>query len=232
MKNYNLFLKDYEILKPLTNDELNAWFKKMQNGDSDALRIIVEHNIRLVLYIVRKNFKAPIYDQEELVEIGNIGLMKAINTFDISKNIRFSSYACICIKNEIGQFLRHEEKKVNTESLEKTIIYNKDGSELKLLDIIADNCDIASDYIRNDCLRIIREFVYKLPKREGEIIKMRFGFYGKVYNQQEIAEKFSLTQPTISRTIVKVINIIRNILTAYGIIEKNCDCKSKTNNKY
>lgn len=232
MKNNNLFLKDYEVLKPLTNDELNALFKKMQNGDDDALRIIVEHNIRLVLYIVRKNFKAPIYDQEELVAIGNIGLMKAINTFDISKNIRFSSYACVCIKNEIWQFLEHEKKKVNTESLEKVIMCDKDGNELKLLDIIADNCDIASDYIRNDCLRIIREFVYKLPKREGEVIKMSFGFYGKIYNQQEIAEKLSLSQSTISRTIVKVINMIDNILTAYGIIEKNSDCKIKTNNKY
>ena len=107
--------------KPLTSEEEAMYIKKCQTGDMNARNILIEHNIRLILYIVSKKFWNNEYDKEELVSIGSIGLIKAANTFDIGKKTRFSTYASRCIINEILMYLKNEKKYPQTESLNESV---------------------------------------------------------------------------------------------------------------
>lgn len=217
MNTNELFIDGYKLPKPLITDELITLFSQTKNGSKEARDKLIIHNIRLVLYEVKHKFKNVNYDKKDLVSIGNLGLVKAIETYDISKEIKFTTYAVTCIDNEILMFLRKLKKDDNVYSLNK-VFHNKDGDEFKLEDYISDDRDFTEEIEIAENYKIIREIVKVLPDRDREIILLYFGFYNnRIYTQSEIADKMGLSY--VSRLIIKIINRISETLESKGIIE-------------
>ena len=192
MKTDELFLVGHKLPTPLSKQEVYELLGKIKQGDKRAKEKLAEYNIRLVLYEVTGRFKFVEYEKNELVSIGNLGLMKAINTFDTTKKVEFATYATRCIDNEILMFLRQLKKDQKVDSLNRTINYDNEGNELYLEDTISDETDIFEKYTDNETYQIIRQIVKDLPDREREIIMLYFGFYNdKIYTQKEIADMMS-----------------------------------------
>lgn len=193
------FLDAHNLPQPLSKEEMYRLVNEFNEGSMEARDKLITHNIRLVIYEVANKFKSVDYDKKDLVSIGNIGLLKAINTYDLKKGIEFATYATKCIDNEILMFLRKLKKDKNVDSLDRVIFQDKDGSELKLGDMVSDDNEQLETY------RILREIVKQLPERDKEIIMLYFGFYnGKKYTQKEIANKFNISQSYISRLTTKI----------------------------
>lgn len=220
MNTDELFIDGYKLPKPLSKQEVYELLKKIKQGDELAREKFVEHNIRLVLYEVTGRFKSVEYDKKDLVSIGNVGLMKAITTFDTSKKVEFATYATRCIDNEILMFLRKLKKDQNVDSLDRTINHDKDGNELKIEDIIIDETDIVEEYTDNETHQIIRQIVKDLPDRDREIIMLHFGFYNdKTHTQKEIADMMSISRSYVSRLITKIVKKLGQQLQQKGVIE-------------
>lgn len=218
-----------EIPKPLEKEVLYEYFEKKNNGDKNARNEIIKHNIRIVIHEVIKRFSNTSYDLQELVSVGLVGLLKSVDTFDLSKGIEFSTYSTKCITNEILAFLRKSKKNINDISLEQPF-KDKLGNDSKLEDMLIDiNSNFMLDYENNESYKIIREIVSKLPAREKYIIINYFGFIdNKTMTQREIADKLGLLQPMISKIIKKTLNDIRFELENIEIIEKLSNKESKT----
>ena len=168
------------------------------------------------MHQVNNNFKSAKYDKNDLISFGIIGLMKAIDTYDLTRNIEFSTYASKCINNEILMYLRRMEKHKNTCSLDdmRTFI---DGKEFKLEDAISSEINIEKDYIDKEKYLRIREIVNELPEKNKKIIMLYFGFYNnKRYTQLEIAQMLSTSQDNISRTITKILEKLRYLFEQEG----------------
>ena len=219
--NYDeLFIDGHKLPKPLSKKEVYELLERIKQGDNKALAKLVEHNIRLVLYQVEKRFKTVQYDKKELVSIGNIGLMKAVTTFDISRNMEFSTYAIRCIDNEILMFLRNLKKYASDASLDEAIYHNNDGDEIKIKDTLSDDMDFVEEYIDNETHLMIREIVNELPERDRKIIILYFGFYdNKRHNQNEIANMLSISQSYVARLIKRIVSQIGMQLEKKGLIE-------------
>lgn len=216
----DLFTGGNELPKPLPKDKLLELIDKVKQDDEEAKNKIIEHNIRLVIYEVTHRFKYVNYDKRDLVSLGNIGLMKAINTFDTSKNVEFTTYATRCIDNEILMFLRKIKKDQNVDSLEKPLTIDKNGNELKVEDTVYDDTDIVEDYEKNEIYKIIRKMVESLPERDRKIITLHFGFEeDKTYTQKEIADILFVSQSYISRLVKKIVREIGIQLEIEGLIE-------------
>ncbi len=211
-----------KLPKSLSKDELQILIKQVKDGSKEARDELITHNIRLVLYEINTKFKNVNYDKKDLVSIGNLGLVKAVDTYDLSKKFEFSTYAARCIDNEILMFLRKIKKdsRVNINSLNDIIFDDKDGSEIKLEDQISDDRDLVEECENAEIYKAIREIVKDLPGIDGEIIRLYFGFYNdKTYTQNEIANKFHLNQVRVSRIIAKNVKQIGEILDSKGLIE-------------
>lgn len=220
MNTDELFIDANQLPKPLSKSQTYELLDKVEQGDEEAKKIIAEHNIRLVLYEVTTRFKYVEYDKKDLVSIGNVGLMKAITTFDKSKKVEFSTYAIKCIDNEILLFLRKLKKDQKVDSLEKIITYDEEGKKVKIEDTISDETDIAEDYEKNIIYKIIREIVEELPDRDKEIIRLYFGFYNnEIHTQKEIADMMSISQSNISKSITKIVKKIGIQLKNLGVTE-------------
>lgn len=213
MKAEELFVNSNELPYGLSDEETRELLKKIKQGDIESRNILIEHNIRLILYIVSKKFWNNEYDKEELVSIGSIGLIKAANTFDIGKKTRFSTYAARCIINEILMYLKNEKKYPQTESLNESVYKNEDSKKLKLEDTINDNTNLEEDYIKKESYDIIMKLVDQLPPRDKEIILLRFGFYDKPHTQKEIGEIFNITPAGISDITIRVLKKIKKQYT-------------------
>ncbi len=236
MNTDELFIDANQLPKPLSKSQTYELLDKVKQGDEEAKKIIAEHNIRLVLYEVTTRFKYVEYDKKDLVSIGNIGLIKAITTFDKSRKVEFSAYTARCIDNEILMFLRKIKKDQNVDSLNKQIKHDKEGRELKIEDIISDTSNIIEDYEKKITYKSIQEIIKKLPNRDKEIIILRFGFYNnEVHTQEEIANMMSISRSYVSRLIAKIVKRIGQELKKNGIIElrsqKNTPIRSN-NNQY
>lgn len=236
MNTDELFIDANQLPKPLSKSQTYELLDKVKQGDEEAKKIIAEHNIRLVLYEVTTRFKYVEYDKKDLVSIGNIGLIKAITTFDKSRKVEFSAYTARCIDNEILMFLRKIKKDQNVDSLNKQIKHDKEGRELKIEDIISDTSNIIEDYEKNITYKSIQEIIKKLPNRDKEIIILRFGFYNnEVHTQEEIANMMSISRSYVARLIAKIVKRIGQELKKNGIIElrtqKNTPIRSN-NNQY
>ena len=236
MNTDELFIDANQLPKPLSKSQTYELLDKVEQGDEEAKKIIAEHNIRLVLYEVTTRFKYVEYDKKDLVSIGNIGLIKAITTFDKSRKVEFSAYTARCIDNEILMFLRKIKKDQNVDSLNKQIKHDKEGRELKIEDIISDTSNIIEDYEKNITYKSIQEIIKKLPNRDKEIIILRFGFYNnEVHTQEEIANMMSISRSYVARLIAKIVKRIGQELKKNGIIElrtqKNTPIRSN-NNQY
>lgn len=236
MNTDELFIDANQLPKPLSKSQTYELLDKVEQGDEEAKKIIAEHNIRLVLYEVTTRFKYVEYEKKDLVSIGNIGLIKAITTFDKSRKVEFSAYTARCIDNEILMFLRKIKKDQNVDSLNKQIKHDKEGRELKIEDIISDTSNIIEDYEKNITYKSIQEIIKKLPNRDKEIIILRFGFYNnEVHTQEEIANMMSISRSYVARLIAKIVKRIGQELKKNGIIElrtqKNTPIRSN-NNQY
>ncbi|WP_405342949.1 RNA polymerase sporulation sigma factor SigK [Ruminococcus sp.] len=197
--------------KPLKKAEEQQYLERAAKGDINARNILVEHNLRLVAHIIKKYYQ-NYGGQDDLVSIGTIGLIKAINTFDLNKNIKLSSYASRCIENEILMFFRNNRKSSQDISLNDTIDTDKDGNPLTLMDIMASDMDVAQDVDTKLHLEVLSAYIDEvLTPREKEVIIKRYGIGGeKVQTQRELAKKLNISRSYISRIEKKALEKLRS----------------------
>lgn len=196
--------------KPLKKAVEQHYLELAAKGDKDARNILIERNLRLVAHIIKKyNQSADI--QEDLVSIGTIGLIKAINTFDITKNIKLSSYASRCIENEILMYFRGNKKSSQDVSLNDTIDTDKDGNPLTLMDIMPSQLNVAEQVDTKLHLEKLGGYIESaLTPREKEIIIRRYGLDGKrPLTQREIAQTMDISRSYISRIEKKALEKLR-----------------------
>lgn len=195
---------------PLNENEELYWLKELKKGNQDAVEVLIEHNLRLVVYISKK-FENSNIDIEDLISVGSIGLIKAVKSFDIDKNIKLATYASRCIENEILMHLR-KNKKIKTEmSLDEPLNSDLDGNELLLSDILSTEFDVVFKSVENQVEKdLLWQVILKLPKREKEIMLMRFGLFGnEEKTQKEVADMMQISQSYISRIEKKILNKMR-----------------------
>ena len=205
----------------------------MKNGDMVARDKIINHNIRLVINEVIKKFPNSPYDVKELVSIGLIGLIKSVDTFDITKGLQFATYSTRCINNEILMFMRKGKKYINDTSLEQPLGTDKEEKELKVEDTLsASDSDFVLEYENNESYKVIRNVVNSLPERDKNVIIKHFGFKNNnPMTQREIADELGLSQSYVSRIIKKVLKDISMQLKVLGIIEVSFNPKNKNKEK-
>ena len=192
--------------EPLSKTEEEYYIKKYLQGDKEAKNKLIEHNLRLVAHIAKK-YSSNEQELEDLISIGSIGLIKAINSFSGEKNFKVSTYASRCIENEILMYLR-SSKKIKSEVSMNTIIgTDKDGNDMELLEILDVDTKDAIDTIYNKALvkQVIEYINEKLPKREKYIMELRYGLNGKSQKtQQQIADELGISRSYVSRIETKV----------------------------
>ncbi len=202
--------------EPLSREAEEAYIEKMQMGDSDAKDKLIEHNLRLVVFLAKKYENTGV-DLEDLVSIGTIGLIKGIQTFQSGKNIKLATYASRCIDNEILMHLR-KNKKIKTEvSIDASLSLDGEGNELHLEDVLGTDADIVTREIEeeND-KKVMLEEVMKLKPRDRDIIVLRYGLLGNdELTQKEVAEKLGISQSYISRIEKKVIKRLRTVVSNF-----------------
>ena len=196
--------------KPLTLDEEKELLEKYRAGDKSAKDILINHNLRLVAHIVKKYVGTS--EADDLISVGTIGLIKAINTYEYNKGTQLSTYAARCIENEILMLLRVNKKHKNILSLEESLGQDKDGNDIELADIIPSDEEDILTTVENNVItqKILAIIKNKLSKREAEIIKLRYGLGGnKSYTQREVAQMLNISRSYISRLETKAISIIQ-----------------------
>lgn len=192
---------------PLTTEEEEETLKKISEGHEELRQVLVERNLRLVVYIAKK-FENTGIGIEDLISIGTIGLMKAINTFNVNKNIKLATYASRCIENEILMYLRRSNKIKGEISIDEPLNQDGDGNELLLSDILGTEDDITSRRIEDEVDKaLLKISIEKLSKRERNIMELRFGFSnGEEKTQKEVADMLGISQSYISRLEKKIIS--------------------------
>ena len=190
MEQDKIFIDIDNLPKKLSSSEIQELFIKMKNGDIQAKEKLATHNIRIVLYEVIKKFRYTEYDPKELVSVGNVGLMKAINTFNTGKNIKLATYASRCIENEILMYLRRSNRIKGEISIDEPLNQDGDGNELLLSDILGTEPDITSRAIEDEVDKVLlKASIEKLSNREKNIMELRFGFIsGTEKTQKEVAD--------------------------------------------
>lgn len=201
--------------QPLSLEEEAYYFSRFKEGDLNARNTLIEYNLRLVAHIVKK-YQTGNRNTEDLISIGTIGLIKAINTYDTKKGSRLVTYASRCIENELLMRLRQERKETREVSLYEPIGTDKEGNEISLIDIIRiDEESVLHDIIVSDHIRHIADlFFSELDAREQLIIAMRYGLFDQSeYTQQTIAKKLNISRSYVSRIEKKALQKLRNALT-------------------
>ncbi len=195
---------------PLTKQEEEEVFAMLTENSAEARNTLIVRNLRLVVYIAKK-FESTGIGIEDLVSIGTIGLIKAVNTFCPDKNIKLATYASRCIENEILMFLRKSSQYRGDLSIDEPLNTDCDGNELLLSDVIGTDDDIVSKGIENEAERaLLRDAVSQLCIREREIMELRFGLIdGKEKTQKEVADMIGISQSYISRLEKKIIRKLR-----------------------
>lgn len=194
---------------PLSPEEEKVWLQKMKGGEREAKKardVLIEHNLRLVVYISKK-FENTGVMVEDLISIGTIGLMKAINTFNPDKNIKLATYASRCIENEILMYLRRNQKIRTEVSIDEPLNMDVDGNELLLSDILGTDGDVISKGLEDEIDRqLLREAIKILNGREKSIVQLRFGLCGDgtEKTQKEVADLMGISQSYISRLEKKI----------------------------
>ncbi len=200
---------------PLPRPEEAVWIQRLENGEHEARQTLIEHNLRLVVYIA-KRFENTGISMEDLISIGTIGLIKAVNTYDSGKNIRLATYASRCVENEILMYLRKNNSQRAEVSFDEPLNTDWDGNELLLSDILGTDSDMVMRPIEEDVDRtLLREALEKLNDREKLIITLRFGLGGKEeQTQKEVAEQMGISQSYISRLEKRIILRLRREMLA------------------
>ena len=198
---------------PLSKEKELEYLIKVSQGDEEARNILIEHNLRLVVFLAKK-YENTGYDVEDLVSIGSIGLIKGINTYKIDKNIKLATYASRCIANEILMFLRKNKKRRGEISFEDALNYDAEGNELHLEDILGTEEDLVSKEFESKLEKnILSKEINKLNERDKQIMVLRYGLNNtEEYTQKEVAEMLGISQSYISRIEKKVIRNLKNLL--------------------
>ena len=195
---------------PLSKETEDAAIAALEAGDDEARRLLIEHNLRLVVYI-SKRFENTGINIEDLISIGTIGLIKAVNTFNAGKNIKLATYASRCIENEILMYLRKISTQRTEVSFDEPLNTDWDGNELLLSDILGTDEDEVYRPMEDDAdKQMLMEAIAQLSEREQSIILMRFGLpSGKEYTQKEVADRMGISQSYISRLEKRIIDRLR-----------------------
>jgi len=202
---------------PLSAEEEKRAVRGFMAGSKKDRDMLIEHNLRLVVYIAKK-FESTGVNVEDLISIGTIGLIKAVNTFKVEKNIKLATYASRCIENEILMYLRRSNRCKGEVSLDEPLNVDRDGNELRLSDILGTENDGVYNRIEEEVNRKLLTFAMeKLPFREREIVEMRFGLQGrKELTQKEVADRLGISQSYISRLEKKIIGRLRKEIKKLG----------------
>lgn len=209
-----------EVLPPPLEPEREAEVIADLGGmyDNEAKSLLIEHNLRLVVYIAKK-FDNTGVGVEDLISIGTIGLIKAINTFNSDKNIKLATYASRCIENEILMYLRRNSKHKMEVSIDEPLNVDWDGNELLLSDILGTEEDVISKNIENEVERkLLKKAIGKLSEREKKIVELRFGIdneTGEEKTQKEVAELLGISQSYISRLEKKIIRRLKKEIVRF-----------------
>lgn len=212
--NYVFYVGSSDILpEALSKEEEVDYVLKSMDGDVLAKNKLIEHNLRLVVFLAKKYENTNI-DLEDLVSIGTIGLIKGVNTYKLDKNIKLATYASRCIDNEILMYLRKTKRKKTEISLEDRLSFDADGNELHLEDVLGTEANIVTKNLDDELDKtLLRRELNKLNKRDKEIMILRYGLNGNAeLTQKEVAEKLGISQSYISRIEKKVIKKLGNII--------------------
>jgi len=195
---------------PLTTDEESFLINRLESGDGAVRSVLIERNLRLVVYIARK-FENTGVGIEDLVSIGTIGLIKAVNTFDPAKKIKLATYASRCIENEILMYLRRNNKTRTEVSFDEPLNIDWDGNELLLSDVLGTENDIIYKYIEDEVdKKLLYMALQKLSGRERKIMELRFGLNnGMEKTQKEVADLLGISQSYISRLEKRIIKRLK-----------------------
>ena len=210
-----MYIGGSDILPPPLERSLEAQtIREMVEGSQQAKSTLIEHNLRLVVYIARR-FESTGINLEDLISIGTIGLIKAINTFRPEKNINLATYASRCIENEILMYIRKIASHKSDVSLDEPINTDWDGNELHLGDVLGTEPDAVSRPLEDDVdLRLLREALDQLPDKEQTIVKLRYGIGGgREKTQKEVADILGISQSYISRLEKRIILRLRREIT-------------------
>ncbi len=202
---------------PLSKEKEEEILAEIENGDRNKRELLVIHNLRLVVYIARK-FENTGIGIEDLVSIGTIGLIKAVNTFCPSKKIKLATYASRCIENEILMYMRKTANQKNEMSFDEPLNVDWDGNELLLSDVLGSDSDVVNRNIEyQDEKKQLLKVVEKLPEREKQIMTMRFGLFGsKEFTQKQVADMLGISQSYISRLEKRIIEKLKRELERIG----------------
>ncbi len=206
---------------PLSKEEETEMFRRMRSGDKKARDVIIERNLRLVSHIIRKYY-STYQSPDELLSVGCLGLIKAVDSFKSELGTRFATYGAKCVQNEILMFFRSRKKQQNEVSINDTIDIDKDGNPLTYLDIISVDENIADDIdLRIHTEKLTRLIRSELDKREREIITLRYGLEGyKPLTQREVAEHLGISRSYVSRIEKKALERLRD---AFGGVRPEFD---------
>ena len=210
---YSLQLSTGSFPKPLTREEEQRYLALSAAGDLEARNILIERNLRLVAHIMKKYY-AMESDQEDLISIGTIGLIKGITTFDASKGARLATYAARCVENEILMHFRSQKKSAQDVSLSDFIETGADGAPLERMDVVSDDCDLLEQVATRESVRQLRRAVDDvLTEQEREVVALRYGLEGNVpLRQREVAEKTGISRSYVSRVEKRALEKLRTAL--------------------
>ena len=206
----NYIYNNLSLPAPLSEDEERKYVLLCMNGDLEARNYLIEHNMRLVVFIA-KRFESPKVLLEDLISIGSMGLIKGVETFKLDKNIKLATYASRCIENEILMFLRKVSKQKVEVSLDEPLNVDSDGNELLLSDVIpTPQLHALDEVLKNEKEAFMYQAVEKLKAREKEIVILRFGLYNNaILTQKEVADKLGISQSYISRLEKKIMDKLK-----------------------
>lgn len=211
---YSYYINGPETLPPpLSKEEERVVFKGLSEGKQNCRDILIVHNLRLVVYIAKK-FETHAASLEDLISIGTIGLIKAVNTFEPDKNIKLATYASRCIENEILMYLRKSSNKRQESSIDEPLNVDCDGNELLLSDVLGTEQNQVGTQLEQSAERtMLLDAVERLSSREKQIMQLRFGLAGfSEHTQKEVADLIGISQSYISRLEKRIIRRLRTDL--------------------
>ena len=195
--------------KPLTAKQEREALAAMAAGDTAARRRLIEHNLRLVAHIIKKHY-ASCHEQEDLISIGTIGLIKAVDTFDSRKGSRLATYASRCIENEILMHLRAAKKTERDVSLSEPIDTDSEGHPLTLMDVLAKEDTILEDLDTKIKLQRLDGYLEELEEREQTVLRLRYGLAGEPLAQWQVAQRLGISRSYVSRLETRALNQLRH----------------------
>ena len=210
---YSLQLSSGSFPKPLTEEEERHYLQLSAQGDNSARNVLIERNLRLVAHIMKKYY-AQTADQEDLISIGTIGLIKGITTFDASKGARLATYAARCVENEILMYFRSQRKSAQDVSLSDYIETGTDGAALSLMDVVSEDCDLLEQVSAKETVAQLRQAMQTcLTEQERQVIGLRYGLTGRPpCRQREVAQITGISRSYTSRIEKRALEKLRRAL--------------------